>query len=122
LGLNKFNLILMDKGLDEKEAIEMKEKANRKRLAIMFLFFIFICFSSTLASQYRNSPSMAIVFLANVYLYVKFSYNITVYGANKRIFERRMKNVGMNLLLALLFGYIYSRNNKFIKNNILYNI
>lgn len=122
LGLNKYNLILTDSKLEAKEAVEVRERTTRKRLAIMFIFFIFLCFSSILASQYNNSFSMVGIFLSNLYLYAKFSLHITLHGLNKRVFERRMKNVGMNILLAVLLGFIYSRNDKYINNNIKYNI
>ena len=77
--------------------------------------------SAYLASEYKTSLSLLVLSLANVYLYAKFSYHITLYGLSKNVYERRMKLLGMNILLILILAVIENRGSKAVNNNLIYN-
>ena len=61
----------------------LKSAVSRKRLMLMVVFFAFMVFSALLGSQYKNSPSLALIATLNLYLFVKFSYHITLYNLEK---------------------------------------
>lgn len=122
LGLNQYKLMIMNEKVENNDFIAFRNKVTRKRLAPLIIFFFSLLISATLASQYSNIASLVVLALSNIYLYVKFSVHITLHGLPKAVFERRMKNLLMNLVLIVLLGIIYKKNEKIVKNNLLYSI
>ena len=106
----------------EKEFENMRKSVIRRRLGLMIFFFGFCFFSAVLASDFKNQFSLVILFMTNLSLYAKFSFHITLYGLNKIVFNKRMKNLGMNLLLILFLAFINNRNINFVKNTSQINI
>jgi hypothetical protein len=99
---------------------QLKSAVSRKRLMLMVVFFAFLILSAFLASQFKNSPSLGLIATLNLYLFVKFSYHITLYNLDKVIFNQKLKNLSMNIILSLLILMINIKKTKEINNNILY--
>ena len=115
LGLNQHSLNVIA-NLNSK----LKSSLTRKRLVLMIIFFSFLLVTSSLASEFRNSASLGMLALLNLYLFTKFSYHITLYNLDKLIFNQKIKNVSMNIILSLLILLINLKKTKEINNNILY--
>ena len=116
LALNYYNLVNINID-DELEIIKLRNITMRKRLLIMVFFSFFIILSSYLAEKDQIEFSLLIMLLTNFYLYCKFSYHITLYGLNKKIYTQKMKNVGLNAFIIILF-FIINANSKRFKNNL----
>jgi len=98
----------------------LKSAVYRKRLMLMVVFFAFLVLSAVLGSKYKNSPSLALIAGLNLYLFVKFSYHITLYNLDKIIFNQKLKSISMNIVISLLILLINIKKTKEINNIILY--
>lgn len=99
---------------------KLKSAVTRKRLMLMIIFFTFLMLAAYLASEFKNSPSLGMITMLNLYLFTKFSYHITLYNLDKLIFNQKMKNVSMNIIVSLLILILNIKKTNEINNNILY--
>jgi hypothetical protein len=100
--------------------MKVKRTVTRKRLYIMITFSFFLVLSSILASNNQNGGSFFILFLSNLYLYIKLSLHITLHGLNKTIFQRRLNIIVLNMFIIALLGIINYKKNTMINNNVIY--
>jgi hypothetical protein len=116
MGLNQYGLLNINTK-EEKEGIILKSRSTFKRLLMMVLFYSFLILSGVLASNFQNRESLILLFGLNLYIAIKIAYHITLYGLNKRLFEKRIKNSAMNLCIIILIGVIHYKKKKIIQDN-----
>ena len=115
LGLNAHNLNIIA-NLNS----SLKSQVTRKRLMLMVIFFTFLLISAILSSKFKNSQSLGLLTILNLYLFIKISYHITLYNLDKLIFNQKLKNLSMNMVICCLMLLINFKKTKEINNNILY--
>jgi hypothetical protein len=123
LAINEYNLVMNNNLSKEKkeEFIKMKRQIIQKRLNLMIFYFGVLFYSAYLAQSNENlNTSLALLFFINLYLFIKISYHITLYGLNKITYTRKTKNHSMNMLLILGILTINYQKERFIKNNLVY--
>jgi len=115
LGLNAHNLNVIA-NLNS----SLKSQVTRKRLALMVIFFLFLLISALFSSKFKNSQSLGLLVLLNLYLFIKISYHITLFNLDKLVFNQKLKNLSMNMVICCLMLFINLKKTKEINNNILY--
>lgn len=119
LGLLKYNLITI-KANHEAEEVKLRTKVTRKRLFLMITFFLSLILASILATKYENGKSFFVLLLSNIYLYWKFGLHVTLNGADKIFFQKRMNILSINIFLTIIMMVVISKKKKMIYNNIKY--